>query len=300
VEDNLAVLKANELSNAYGLDVISAGMCIAFAMECFENGVITTADTGGLEYNWGDGDLMVRSVEMIGRREGFGDVMAEGVARMTARFGPEAEPFNMTVKGQELPMHEPRLKQVMGVGYAVAPVGADHMMNMHDTFYTRGGRSFDRVNALLDEPIEPPAAAELNEAKMQLFYHEVNWKHFLDCSLCCHFYSYNYDHLAEAMSGVTGVEYGIRDILTVGERAQTLSRLLNLREGFTAADDRLPERVMRAFPSGPIAGVDVDEERFVWAKRRYYEMMKWDPESGAPTDECLSELGLDSLLYSKE
>ena len=296
VEDNLAVLKANELANAYGLDVISAGMCIAFVMECFEHGIISSADTGGLEYCWGDGDLMVRSVEMIGRREGFGDVMAEGVARMTARFGPEAEPFNITVKGQELPMHEPRLKQAMGVGYAVAPVGADHMMNMHDTFYSRGGRSFDRVNALLDEPMQPPQASALDEDKMQLFYHEVNWKHFLDCALICHFYSYNYDHLAEAMSGVTGIEYGIRDILAIGERAQTLSRLLNLREGFTAADDRLPERVMQAFATGPIAGVEVDKERFAWAKRRHYEMMKWDPESGAPTDECLRELELDSLL----
>jgi aldehyde:ferredoxin oxidoreductase len=296
VEDNLAVLKANELSNAYGLDVISTGMCIAFAIECFENGVISAVDTGGLEYRWGDGDLMVRSVEMIGRREGFGDVMADGVARMTARFGPEAEPFNLTVKGQELPMHEPRLKHAMGVGYAVAPVGADHMMNMHDTFYSKGGRSFDRANALIDPPIDPPDPTALDEAKMQLFYHETSWKHFLDCALCCHFYTYDYEQLAEVLSGVTGIEYGARDIIAVGARAQTLSRLVNLREGFTTADDRLPERVMRAFPSGPIAGVDIDQEAFAWAKRRYYELMGWDPDSGAPTDKCLSELELDNLL----
>ena len=104
VEDNLAVAKANELANALGLDAISTGAAIAFVMECFEKGVLTIEDTGGLAYRWGDADLMVRSVEMIANRTGFGDVLAEGVARMSNRFGPQTELFNVTVKGQELPM----------------------------------------------------------------------------------------------------------------------------------------------------------------------------------------------------
>jgi aldehyde:ferredoxin oxidoreductase len=162
VSDNLAVCKANELSNAYGLDVISTGMSIAFVMECYENGILTTADTGGLAFRWGDGDMLVRAVEMIARREGFGDVMAEGVARMAARFGPASEPFNITVKGQELPMHEPRLKYALGAGYAVAPVGADHMMNMHDTAFAREGGSLRRVNSALSEPIGPVPRSLLN------------------------------------------------------------------------------------------------------------------------------------------
>jgi aldehyde:ferredoxin oxidoreductase len=141
VEDNLAVAKANELANAFGMDAISTGASIAFVMECFEQGIITPEDTGGLEFIWGDGDLLVRAVEMIAKREGFGDIMAEGVARMSVRFGPETEPFNLTVKGQELPMHEPRLKHVLGVGYAVAPVGADHMMNVHDTDFASEGEA---------------------------------------------------------------------------------------------------------------------------------------------------------------
>jgi aldehyde:ferredoxin oxidoreductase len=174
VEDNLAVLKANELANAYGLDAISTGMSIAFVMECFENGILTTADTGGLAYRWGNGDLVVRSVEMIARREGFGDVMAEGVGRMSARFGPASKPFDLTVKGQELPMHEPRLKPAMGIGYALAPVGADHMMNVHDTLFNSEGRNLARVNAALDKPIGPVSNHALNEDKMQLFYHDLN------------------------------------------------------------------------------------------------------------------------------
>jgi aldehyde:ferredoxin oxidoreductase len=296
VHDNLAVLKANEFANAYGLDAISAGMSIAFVMECFENGILSSADTGGLEYHWGDGDVMVRSVEMIGRREGFGDMMAEGVDRMSKRFGPSSEPFNVTVKGQELPMHEPRHKHGMGVGYAVAPVGADHMMNIHDPSYASDSRFLRRVNSALEKPIAPLPKDVLNEEKMQIFYHEVNWMHFQDCACNCHFYCYDYKHLAEALSGVSGIEYGIHDILTVGARAQTLARLFNLREGLTVADDRLPRRVMRAFESGPLAGSEITEEALAWARSRFFELMKWDRETGEPTDECLRELELDHLL----
>jgi aldehyde:ferredoxin oxidoreductase len=296
VSDNLAVLKANELANAYGLDAISTGVSIAFAMECFENGILTTEDTGGLEYHWGNAGLLVRSVEMIARREGFGDVLAEGVNRMAARFGPESQPFNITVKGQELPMHEPRVKHALGVGYAVAPVGADHMMNMHDTAFVRDGRSLRRVNSALDEPIGPVPRDMLNEDKLAIFYNELNFAHALDCALICQFYCYDYDHVAEALSGVSGLEYGIHDVLAIGERAQTLSRLFNLREGLTAEDDRLPRRIMTPFDSGPVEGSAARAEDFAWFKRGFYERMGWDPDSGAPSHKRLQELELDRLL----
>jgi len=298
VEDNLAVLKANELANAYGLDSISTGMSIAFVMECFEQGILTSEDTGGLEYGWGNADLLVRSVEMIANREGFGDVMAEGVARMSERFGPETKPFALTIKGQELPMHEPRLKHAMGIGYAVSPTGADHMINIHDTDFVNQGWMLDRVNSVMKEKIGPLLQNELSEEKMQIFYHELNFMHFQDCAMNCFFYCYDYHHLAEALSGVTGEAYSVHDILDVGARAQTLARLFNLREGFTAEDDRLPKRVMEAFTEGPLAGIEITEEAFNWCKQRYYELMGWDPQSGEPTDECLRELGLDDLLGS--
>jgi aldehyde:ferredoxin oxidoreductase len=167
---------------------------------------------------------------------------------------------------------------------------------MHDVAYTSAGRSLRRVNTAAAEPIGPVPVDVLNEDKMQIFLHEVNWAHFQDCALICQFYCYDYDHLAEALSGVSGVEYGIHDILVVGARAQTLARLFNLREGLTAADDRLPKRVMTAFDSGPLAGVEISDEAFAWAKRRFYELMKWDAETGAPTAECLQELQLARLL----
>ena len=298
VDDNLAVSKANELANAFGLDAISTGASISFVMECFEQGILTSEDTGGLEYRWGDAELLVRSVEMIAKKEGFGAVMAEGVARMSHRFGAKTEPFNLTIKGQELPMHEPRLKHAMGLGYAVAPVGADHMMNIHDTDFTREGEGLRRVNSALppDEEIGPLSNKVLNEDKLRLFVTELNWMHFQDCAVNCHFYPYRYEHFAQALSGVTGVNYTIHDILDVGARAQTLSRLFNLREGFTAEDDQLPKRVRKAFKKGPIAGVEITGEAFAWARRRYYQLMGWDPETGVPSDECLERLQLNELL----
>jgi aldehyde:ferredoxin oxidoreductase len=202
----------------------------------------------------------------------------------------------MTVKGQELPMHEPRLKHAMGVGFAVAPVGADHMMNIHDTDFASEGDKLAQVRAVSGQKIKPLSPKVLNEDKLQIFYHHVNWMHFQDCAVNCHFYPYSYEHLATALSGVTGIEYDLHDILDVGARAQTLSRLFNLREGFTADDDKLPKRVMKAFKSGPLADVEITDEAFNWAKSRYYELMKWNPETAVPSDECLKELELVDLL----
>jgi aldehyde:ferredoxin oxidoreductase len=296
VADNLAVSKAAELCNANGLDVISTGASIGFVMECFERGVLSEADTGGVAFRWGDGDLLVRAVEWIARGEGFGRVLGEGVARMSKRFGPATDDFNITVKGQELPMHEPRLKQVLGVGYAVAPVGADHMMNVHDTDFSGESDALKRVNEALPRPIGPLKPSDLGEDKLQVFYHELNWMHFQDCAVNCHFYPYHYGHLARALSGVAGVEFSVPDVLRVGARAQTLARLFNQREGFTADDDRLPKRVMRAFESGPLAGVEINAESFAWARARYYELMGWDKETGVPSRETVRALGLDDLI----
>jgi aldehyde:ferredoxin oxidoreductase len=133
----------------------------------------------------------------------------------------------------------------------------------------------------------------LDEDKLQIFYHELNWMHFQDCAVNCHFYPYSYEHLAAALSGVTGLTYSLHDILQVGARAQTLSRLFNLREGFTADDDKLPKRVRKAFKTGPLSGVEITAEAFEWAKRRYYELMQWDPNTGVPSQACLRELELE-------
>ena len=124
----------------------------------------------------------------------------------------------------------------------------------------------------------------LSENKMQVFDHEVNYAYFQDCAVTCQFYCYNYEHMAETLSGVSGVEYDVHDMLAVGAQAQTLARLFNLREGISAEQDTLPERVMKAFSTGPLAGVEITEKRFAWAKRRYYDRMQ--RQVYQPTSAC--------------
>ncbi len=294
IDDLPAICKANELCAAYGLDVISVGVVLAFVMECVELGLLTSADTDGYLPRWGDPMAIIEGVELIGQRRGFGDRMANGVRQLAAEIGQGAGDIALHVKGLELPMHEPRFKVAQGVGYAVAPVGADHMMNIHDVHYASAGEGVERVNAVYETGPLPPG--EMSERKLQLFFHELRWKHFNDCAVVCLFYPYRYHHLAEALSAVTGVEYSIEDVLMVGERAQALSRLFNLREGFTRADDRLPPRLMQPFESGPLTGAGCSPETFDWALSRYYEMMGWDPRTGEPTKACLERLGLVDLI----
>jgi aldehyde:ferredoxin oxidoreductase len=132
VDDLLILAKANELCAAYGLDTISTSATIAFAMECFDNGQLTESDTGGLKLCWGDGLLLLRLIDQIAHRDGFGDLVAEGVARMAKEVEPRAEAYAVHVKGQEMPMHEPRTKHGMALGYALSPTRADHMHNLDD------------------------------------------------------------------------------------------------------------------------------------------------------------------------
>jgi aldehyde:ferredoxin oxidoreductase len=296
VDDIVAVSKANEWSAAWGLDPISTGMTIGYVMECVERGLLTAEMTGGFLPKWGSSADMLEAVDMIAHRRGFGDKMALGSKRLAQWIGNGAEEYLVEVKGQELPMHEPRLKAALGVGYAVAPVGADHMMNIHDTGYAAPGGGLDRVNAVYKVGPMPPS--ELSAEKMTLFYHEVNWQHFQDCAISCMFYPYNYVQLAEALSAMTGHEYTALDILAVGERAQQLARLFVLREGFTEKDDRLPKRVMQAFKSGPLNGVEITDEALHNARQTWYGLMGWTPE-GVPTQERLAKLGLTELLRTE-
>ena len=293
VDDLVKVAKGNERCNAHGLDTMSAGMTISFVMDCVENGLLDADKTGGFLPEWGDGEAMLAAIEMIAHRTEFGDRMAEGSARLAGEIGGGAAELAMTVKGQELAMHEPRFKAGLGMGYAVAPVGADHIMNADDALYTFPGGRIERVKTLMEADLQRPEV--LDETKLNLFFYEANFNHFSDCALLCHFYDYSYEHMAEALSAVTGMEYSVEEMLAVGERAATLARLFNYREGFSAADDKLPKRVRTAFESGPLAGQVVSDETFAWAIQRYYELMGWDT-NGRPTPERLEKLELAGLL----
>lgn len=293
VTDLIAVAKANELCARWGLDTISTGMTIAYVMELVDRGLLGAEQTGGFLPRWGDAEAVLRAVDMIAHCQGFGQMMALGTKRISQWVGQGSADYLVEVKGLELPMHEPRTKVGLGLGYAVAPVGADHNMNFHDGEYSSPGGSLDRVAAVYGA--EPMPVTVLDKKKVELFYHEVNWKHFMDCAVVCMFYPYNYVQLADALSGATGYDYTPEEILRVGERAQHLCRLFNLREGLTAADDRIPKRIMRPFAEGPAAGVEISEQNFLAARQQWYALMGWSPE-GVPGEERLSHLGLSELL----
>ncbi len=290
--DNLeAVAKGNELCNAYGLDSISTGASIAFAMECFERGVLTDKDTGGLKLNFGDAQAMLRLVEMIARREGIGKLLGEGTARAAAAIGNGAEEFAMHIKGQELPMHEPRFKLGMGVGYTVSPTGADHMHNMHDSAYTQPGCMLDELMALgIPGPLP---LHDLSPAKIRMLVYGSLWRHVLNCLVFCHFCLLMPGQITELVRAITGWNATAWELMKVGERCINMARAFNFREGMTRDDDYLPRRFFTPLPSGPLEGVNIDKKQLEQAIDTYYAMVGWDKRNGAPTPGKLQELGIE-------
>jgi len=290
VNDLKAVAKGNQLCNAYGLDTITAGNAIAFAMECFERGILTKKDTGGIELKFGNAEAMMTMVEMIAKREGLGDILAEGTKRAAEKIGHGAAEYAMQIKGQEIPMHEPRGKVSLGIGYATSPTGADHMHNMHDTEYAAEGRPLEAIKTLgIQEPLPP---LELSPAKVRMFQYVVNWTHFQNCALICMFQPFNPNHLVELVNGATGWNTSVFELMKVGERALALARVFNAREGYTAKDDIIPERFYEAFNSGPLKDKGIGKEAMHQAIQTYYKMAGWDPERAIPTAEKLQELDL--------
>ena len=290
ISDLKAIAKGNQLCNAYGLDTIAAGNSIAFAMECFERGLLSKEDTGGIELKFGNTEAMITMVEMIAKREGLGDILAEGTMRAAEKIGHGAAEYAMQIKGQELPMHDPRGKVGLGIGYAVSPTGADHCHNIHDTGYAKEGRSLELIRALgIQEPLE---ALDLSPAKVRLFQYASNWQHFQNCAAICMFQPFTFDHLVQLVNGATGWNTSVFELMKVGERALALARVFNAREGYTAKDDIIPKRLYEAFKSGPLKDKKIGKETMQKAIQTYYEMAGWDAERAVPTAEKLQELDL--------
>jgi len=291
IDDLAAIAKANELCNAHGLDTISAGAVVAFAMECFERGILSERDTGGLKLNFGNASAMVQVVDMIARREGIGDILAEGVARAASRIGKGAEEFALHVKGQEIPMHEPRYKQGLGLGYAISPKGADHTMSLHDSMYASEGPLLESTRAL--GILEPLALDDLSPAKVRMVVYHSCWQHLLDCLVMCNFMPFNYRQVEELVCGVTGWNSTVYELMKVGERCLAITRAFNIREGLGRKDDLLPQRFFTPLPSGPLQGVGIDKDKFEQAKETFYSMLGWDKIDGVPGLGKLQELGIE-------
>jgi aldehyde:ferredoxin oxidoreductase len=291
IGDIEAIAKANELCNAYGLDTISTGVTIAFAMECFENGLLTKEQTGGVEIRFGNAAVLLELIPLIAEKKGIGELLAEGVERASRIIGLESSRYAMHVKGQELPMHEPKTKAVLGVGYAVSPTGADHCHNVHDTLY-EGPLGFDLTNIQSLGFLNAMPANELSGRKARLLYYVAGLYTFDNCAVLCMFIPWTYIDIENLMRFATGWNYTTWEILKTGHRASTLARCFNMREGFTSSDDVLPERIFRPFTKGRAKDVVYDKKIFLEVRNLYYNMMGWN-EEGIPTLACLYELGIE-------
>jgi aldehyde:ferredoxin oxidoreductase len=284
-----AIVKANERCSAYSLDTISTGGVIAFAMECFERGLLSTSDTDGIELRFGNHEAMLKIIELIARRQGIGNLLAEGTARMAKKIGHGSEEFAIQVKGLEAGQHEPRLSAAFGLGFMVGPQGADHVLNLLDFLFLGGP-----LAVLLHHlgTIEPPPLDDIGPRKVA-FLRLVQLKKLVDdCSVVCGFLEYSLDKQAELVKVATGWETGAMELIRVAERVLTMMRLFNIREGFTAADDVLPERFFHPKTDGALADKSLDRAKFEKAKSYYYTLMGWDAK-GVPLPEKVEELGIE-------
>lgn len=296
VSDLQAIAKANEMCNAYMLDSISTGAAIAFAMECFEHGLIGPQDTGGLDLRFGNAEAMLTMIEWIAKRQGLGNTLAEGVMRAAEKIGGDARIFALHVKGQELPMHDPRGKYNVGIGYAVSEIGADHLVVAHDTMLANPDSiPFKNARPLGITVAQPPRS--LSEEKMKHFYILEKVTSLEKVIGYCFFgpvpRSYiQIDEVLLSINAATGWNLTLDDALLIGERATNLARLFNAREGFSRKDDILPERLFQGLENGALQGEAMPRDEFEQALSILYVLKGWDPETGNPTSEQLQALSL--------
>jgi aldehyde:ferredoxin oxidoreductase len=292
VSDAVAVSMASALCNANSLDTIGAGVTIAFAMECFENGLLTLEDTDGIDLRFGNGEAMVQMVDKIARREGLGDVLAESLTTAAARIGGNAIQYAVHAKGQAQPMHEPRYKRGLAIGYAISPTGADHCHSLHDTGLVQPGEDGFQQNGRLRGMgvLEAVPLEDLGPDKVRAALYHSMAEITLNCLTVCLFPGWSQQELVDMVRAATGWDVTQFELLKVGERAMTLARVFNMREGFTAADDELCERSYGPTTSGALVEGGIDREELRQAMHTYYGMMGWDRETGVPAVEKLQEL----------
>jgi aldehyde:ferredoxin oxidoreductase len=285
--DNLkAICKGNERCNALGIDTISAGSAIAFAMECYQKGLLTKAETGGIELNWGDHELMLNALEWIARREGIGDFLAEGAARMAKKIGRDSDKFAIAVKGLDAAMHDARAMPSFRIGYMLHPIGADHCASIGPGTTPMG------LAALSSFGILEPVPQDYGPKRMSLFRLQQCFSMITDSMVLCIMPAINVEQKAELLKAVTGWNTGWVELIQIAERIITTMRLFNFREGLTEADDELPERYYERKTDGILSSKDApDKATMLKARQLYYFYMGWD-EKGIPRPEKLAELGI--------
>jgi aldehyde:ferredoxin oxidoreductase len=268
-----AVIHAGHLCNLYGMDIISMGVTIGLACELFERGLLTSADTGGLEIRYGDPEMVFRLIELTTRRQGFGAVLAEGNAALADRAGvPE---LSATVNRLELPMHEPRAYLGMAVTYALSPRGACHMEG--DMFSLDLGQSnVEEVGLVPGERHDNTAGKGRSAARMQA------WRNLYNSLPLCQFENPGVQPLLAAINAATGWDLAADDLMALGKRIVNIKRLLNFKLGMTKANDRLPELLLKPLKEGGAAGIVPDMPALLAGA---YAEFGWDAETGRPPEE---------------
>lgn len=287
-KDIESIAKANDICNRYGMDTITCGSTIAFAIECFENGLIDESVTDGIKLNWGNAEAIVAMTEKIGRQQGFGAVLARGSAAAAKKIGKGAERFLTTVKGLEAPMHDPRGFHGYGLAYGVSPRGACHEASL--TFEVEGGSMYvPEIDALAEDYEEHSSEgrAELNAAA------EDYGMFFSNCAVFCNLgcVPLNATQTLGIVNAVTGFNYSLDEVLAIGKRIWYAKRGLTNLFGARAADDRLPERLMTPINDGPTEGSVPDMDKML---SEFYKLRGFN-ENGVPKKDVLESMGLIDL-----
>jgi len=275
MNDNVgAVAKANDLCNRYGLDTISTGATIAFACECFEKGIITEKDTDGVELTWGNYEAMLTMLEKIGKRQGIGDLLADGSKRAAEKLGGDSRQFVMHVKGMELPMHDPRAFASWAVAYPTSNRGACHIQT--PTYWLERGVTFPDLG--FPEPLDR-FTSEGKAAWAKIFQ---DFCEAVESMVICKFIMYGNirsPHMLKLISLSTGWDISLDELLNIGERSFNLKRMINVRLGVSRKDDTLPERIRSLqLVDGGTEGHIPDQETML---SEYYKLRGWS-EDGIP------------------
>jgi len=292
ISDFNAITMANYLCNEYGIDTISAGSTIAFALECYEKGILTKEMTGGLELEFGKEGIVIELIKKIVKREGIGDLLAEGSRIVAQKLGKNSNHFAMNVKGMELPAYDPRAAKICGLAYVTANRGGDHI-----TAFIEGPTFIDSPFLLVDDSkIEDPFVADPKETKVVVDLE--NALTAFDAIGACKFMGLLLpaSDYVELINSALGWDMDVEEFRACGERIYNLVRVYNAKIGMDRSHDTLPPRLMKdPLPEGPAEGMVIDTDTLEMMKDAYYEYRGWDNATGNPTREKLSQLDLEGI-----
>ncbi|MFO8011616.1 MAG: aldehyde ferredoxin oxidoreductase family protein [Dehalococcoidia bacterium] len=286
IDDMAAVIKMNEMCNDYGMDVISCGATIAMAMDCYEKGIITSADTDGVELKWGNVEAVMKLIDKIANRDGFGNVLADGAKRAAGKIGGNAADYAVVVKGLEVPMHDPRAFHGLGLSYAVGIRGACHTNDL--TYSVEQG-----IVAWPDAGLPGGYEQKSSAGKAEMVLASQNLGQVVNSAPLCYLLMSVISPMefVELTSAASGFDYTLDELLECGERIWMLKRGLNNLMGITAADDTLPSQVLTSPPDGPAVGSVPDLDLML---KEFYSLRGLD-DGGKPERAKLEALGLFDL-----